>query len=82
MSYRIYIEKPARKFIQKQSSEQQKRILLALSRLPEQGDISPMKGKENQFRLRIGEYRAVYTLDAGILTVTVMKIGPRGDINQ
>ena len=48
--------------------------------LPEQGDISPMRGKNNQFRVRIGTYRAVYNLDKGVLTVTVIKVNNRGDI--
>ena len=40
MKYKVVLERPARKFIQKQPPEQQKRILTALSKLPEQGDIS------------------------------------------
>ena len=80
MSYQVFIEKPARKFIEKQSKEQQRRILRALYKLPYEGDIVPMKGKSNQFRLRIGEYRAVYSLKDDVLTVNVMKVGPRGDI--
>lgn len=80
MSYRVYIEKPARKFIQKQSPDQQKRILTALYRLPDEGDIFPMRGKANQYRVRIGTYRAVYNLDRDVLTVTVIKVDNRGGV--
>lgn len=80
MSYKVFIEKPARKFIQKQPPAQQKRILTALYKLPDVGDIRPMRGKVNQYRVRIGEYRAVYTLDKDILTVTVLKVDNRGDV--
>ena len=80
MSYKVVIDKPARKFIAKQSQEQQRRILQALYKLPYEGDISPMKGKVNQYRLRIGEYRAVYSVQDDVLTVDVLKVGPRGDI--
>ena len=80
MSYRVFIEKPARKFIEKQPPAQQKRILTALYKLPDVGDIRPMRGKVNQYRVRIGEYRAVYTLDRDILTVTVLKVDNRGDV--
>ena len=80
MSYKVFIEKPARKFIQKQPPAQQKRILTALYKLPDVGDIRPMRGKVNQDRVRIGEYRAVYTLDKDILTVTVLKVDNRGDV--
>ena len=80
MSYRVYIEKPARKFIQKQSPDQQRRILTALYKLPDVGDIFPMRGKANQYRVRIGTYRAVYNLDRDVLTVTVIKVDNRGDV--
>ena len=80
MSYNVVIEKPARKFIEKQSKEQQRRILQALYKLPYEGDIVPMKGKTDKFRLRIGEYRAVYSLQNNLLTVDALKVGPRGDV--
>lgn len=80
MSYRVYIEKPARKFIQKQSPDQQRRILTALYKLPNEGDIFPMRGKANQYRVRIGTYRAVYNLDRDVLTVTVIKVDNRGGV--
>lgn len=80
MSYKIVIDKPARKFIMKQSQEQQRRILQALYKLPYEGDIFPMRGKVNQYRLRIGEYRAVYSVQDDVLIVTVLKVGPRGDV--
>lgn len=80
MSYRVLIDKPARKFIEKQPPAQQKRILTALYKLPDVGDIRPMRGKVNQYRVRIGEYRAIYTLDRDILTVTVLKVDNRGDV--
>lgn len=80
MSYKVFIEKPARKFIQKQPPAQQKRILTALYKLPDVGDILPMHGKANQYRVRIGTYRAVYNLDKDVLTVTVIKVDNRGDV--
>lgn len=80
MSYRVFIEKPARKFIQKQPPAQQKRILTALYKLPDVGDIRPMRGKVNQYRVRIGTYRAVYTLNDDILTVNVLKVDNRGAV--
>lgn len=80
MSYKVVIERPARKFIEKQPPAQQKRILTALFKLPDGGDIFPMRGKTNQYRVRIGTYRAVYNLDRDVLTVTVIKVNNRGDV--
>ena len=79
MNYKVVIEKPARKFIEKQPPDQQKRILTALYKLPEQGDIFPMRGKSNQYRVRIGTYRAVYNLEKDVLTDNVIKVDNRGD---
>lgn len=39
-----------------------------------------MRGNSNQYRVRIGTYRAVYHLDNGVLTVTVIKVDNRGDV--
>ena len=58
-NYKIIIEKPAAKFIRKQPADQQKRILKAISMLPEKGDIKQMKGEAGHFRLRVGDYRLI-----------------------
>ncbi len=80
MKYKIVIEKPARKFILKQSRDQQERILRALNKLPAEGDIFPMRGSKGQYRVRIGTYRAVYYLHDDILTVQVIKVDNRGGV--
>lgn len=41
--------------------------------------IKPLQGQEG-FRLRIGDYRAIYTVEADRLIIEVIKIGSRGDI--
>ena len=78
--WKILIDKPAMKFLLKQPKFQQERILRALNQLPEIGDIKPMSGYENLYRVRIGNYRALYTINSGILIVNVLTIGNRGDV--
>ena len=34
------------------------------------------------YRLRVGDWRVIYTLDSGHLVVLVLDIGPRGGIYQ
>lgn len=80
MKYQIVIDKPALKFLQKQSPDQRERLLKAIYKLPELGDIKPMSGHENLYRLRVGTYRAIYTIENNILTVRVLTIGNRGDV--
>ena len=42
-------------------------------------DVDALKGKEG-FRLRVGQYRIIYTLQDDRLIIEVVKIRPRGDI--
>lgn len=74
------IEKPAMKFLQKQPQAQKERILRAIQGLPDIGDIKPMSGHENLYRLRVGSYRVIYTIEGGLLIIRVLTIGNRGDV--
>ena len=80
MSWRIIIEKPAMKFLQKQPKAQRDRLLKAMYALPDTGDIKPLHGRDCLFRLRVGDYRVLYNLESGILTVYVLDAGTRGEI--
>ena len=80
MSYRIVLDKPALKFLQKQPKAQQEGLLRAIQGLPDAGDIRPMSGYESLYRLRVGSYRVIYSVDGGLLIVHVLTIGNRGDV--
>jgi mRNA interferase RelE/StbE len=45
---------------------------------PEKCDIKPLEGYSDIYRLRIGQYRVIYTKDNVILFIA--DIGNRGDI--
>ena len=82
MNYDIQIDRKALKFINKQPQEQKRRILSAIWKLPCVGDIKPLQGKGNEglLRLRVGDYRVIYSVDNGRLTVYVVDAGNRGQI--
>lgn len=80
MSYNIEIKKDAAKFIRKQPKAQQERILAAICKLPYEGDIKPLRGNAGLMRLRVGDYRIVYTVDNGQLIIYVIDAGNRGQI--
>ena len=42
------------------------------------GNVKKLKGFSNKYRLRIGNYRAIFELDG--TRITVYRIGPRKDI--
>lgn len=80
MPYKILIDKPAQKFILKQPPEQQRRILIAIGKLPDMGDRKPLAGHPGYFRLRVGDYRIIYTVEHEQLIVRVVTVGNRGDV--
>ncbi len=39
-----------------------------------------LQGEDSLYRIRIGDYRIVYQIEDDIITVTVVLVGPRGDV--
>jgi len=69
----------ALKFILKQPLKQRERIFAAINRLPE-GDIVPMSGMTGYHRLRVGDYRFVFSVDSLNDTIIIYHAGNRGDV--
>lgn len=80
MKYQIIIEKRAEKFIRKQTKDNQIRILTAIYKLPSEGDIKPLEGNADNYRLRVGTFRIIFTVEHEIVTVRVLDAGNRGQI--
>ena len=80
MKYTIDIQKKAQKFIRKQPKDIQQRLLNAIYNLPNGGDIKPLKGNLNLMRLRVGDYRIIYSVDNGKYIIYVIDAGNRGEI--
>ena len=80
MKFQIKLLKPARKFIEKQPKSQQERILKAIAKLPDNGDTKPLSGYTGVYRLRVGNYRIIYSVDQEILLIKIENAGVRGDI--
>ena len=80
MTYRIVYDKPAVKFLRKQPQDKREWIMAAIHKLPNSGDIKPLAGRDGEYRLRIGSYRVIYSIDHDVLIVRVLEIGNRGDV--
>lgn len=80
MKYQIKIEKDAQKFLKKLPRPDETRVLKAIAKLPDEGDRKQMKGAIRLLRLRVGDYRIIYTVDNGQLIVRVVDAGNRGQI--
>ncbi len=82
MKYAIHIEKAAEKFIMKQPKANRERLIHAISKLPEQGDIKKLRSGKSAglYRLRVEDYRVIFSVDHGRLIVLVVDAGNRGQI--
>ena len=77
--YKIEFEKSAQKFIDKQDKAQRLRLYKAIYKLPEGQDIKKLAGY-NLYRLRVGKYRVIYSVDNGKYTIYIIDVGNRGQI--
>ena len=79
MNYAIKYEKRCLKYLQKLDKNTQKRIIYAINFLPF-GDVKPLQGCSEDYRLRVGDYRIIFCKDDINLVITIIEIAPRGEI--
>lgn len=82
-AYHLTLNRNAVKFLAKQEKTVQDRIraaLIGLTVVPPEGDIRPMKGSDNQLRLRVGSFRILFEVDYKEQVISILTIGNRGDI--
>ncbi len=75
--FQIIYSKKAKKFLEKQNRSTQLRILSAIAKLPQDGDIKKLQG-QNGYRLRIGNFRVLFDINGVI--IDIIDIGNRGQI--
>ena len=81
-SYRIQIKRSAERELRgipKKDLQRIARRLGTLSRDPRPPGCEKLSGQE-RYRIRQGDYRVVYSIDAGTRTVTIVKIGHRREV--
>jgi mRNA interferase RelE/StbE len=81
--YKVEIVKSAIKELSKISSKEALWVLEKIETLKEnprpQGSIK-LTGSKDEYRIRVGNYRVLYTIEDTILFVQVFKIGHRKDV--
>ncbi|WP_089729457.1 type II toxin-antitoxin system RelE family toxin [Candidatus Thiosymbion oneisti] len=80
----IEYRRPARKALTRMPKPLASRFLSAFEQLaqdPSRSDLDTRRlvGRDG-YRLRTGEWRAIYRIEADRLVIMVLDIGPRGDI--
>lgn len=78
--YQIILHKKAKKFIDKLPKNEKLRLVSAVEQLPDGEDIKKLKGHSDLLRLRVGDYRIIYTVDNGKCIIFVIDAGNRGEI--
>lgn len=82
MAYSVVIAKTAKKEIANLDSNTQERIFNALSDLqetPRPQHSKKLKG-DLGYRVRVGDYRILYTIEDSVKIVGVYKVGHRRDV--
>jgi len=80
--YTVIIEKPVIKYIEKLPENVYKRIkaaILSLEENPRPQGVEKLTNRD-AYRIRVGDYRIIYTIKDKILLVTVIDAGHRRDI--
>ena len=83
MTYRVEIEKRARRQLERLPRHEQARIVARIRGLgddPRPADSLKMSGFVNTWRIRIGRYRAVYEIHNEEILVLVIQIGHRKEV--
>lgn len=89
MGWTVTISKPAQRDLKKLDRTILTAITKAIHQLaneydqagrPVQSDVKRMQGTADRWRLRVGDYRVIFKLDAGALVVLVLEAGHRREI--
>lgn len=79
MKYNIIYEKSCLKYLKRLDKNMQLRIIRAINQLP-LGDVKRLQGNTEDYRLRVGDYRIIFSKDDEKFIILIIKIGPRGEV--
>ncbi|BAY21085.1 addiction module antitoxin [Calothrix sp. NIES-2100] len=83
MSYEVNLSKGALKQINKLPPELRLRIQARINDLaiqPRPDGVKKLKGKENGYRIRVGDYRVLYNVFDDAFSITIVRIENRSDV--
>lgn len=83
MSYQIFVKPAAQRQIKKLTPAVQKSLIALIESLaaePRPPGCKKLKGRQNEYRARLGNYRVIYSIEDTALVITIIKVGHRRDI--
>ncbi|GHV69582.1 hypothetical protein FACS1894199_18490 [Bacteroidia bacterium] len=81
--YKLIIENAVLKDLRKIPAKYLIKIKSAINNLillPRPFGYTKIEGSENKYRIRVGDYRIIYTIEDDILTVEVVKVDHRSSV--
>ena len=78
--YKIILGKAADKFIRRQSKPNQQRLYDSIKQLPNGRDIKKLRGFDNKYRMRVGNYRIIYDKYDDVYIIEVVNVDNRGQV--
>ena len=81
--YSIEISRPAEKQLRKLPRKDQRRVaevMLGLAENPIPKGARKLSGYDDVFRVRVGQYRILYSVSGKKLVIIILKIGHRKDV--
>ena len=83
MTYRVEITKKALRGLKKLPKPLVKRLLEAansLSENPRPNDYKKLRGFDDLYRIRVGDWHIIYAIEDDVLLVLIITIKPRGEV--
>lgn len=77
-AWRVDLDHEAAKALRRLSRTDRARILAAIARLPDQGDIRELVGSGGLYRLRVGTWRVIFRADRDAGVVQAVTVSSRG----
>jgi len=81
--YKIVFQKSAGKALERLPGSAPERILFKINALkenPRPQGVKKLAGSENLYRIRIRDYRVIYSIFEGVLIIEILRIGHRKDV--
>lgn len=82
--YKIGIKKSAQKELKSLPNKELKKVIEKISSLainPRPAGCKKLSGDE-KYRIRVGNYRVLYSIEDDILTIFIVKVGHRKDVYE
>lgn len=83
MAYQVELTPAAQRQLKSFDKQMQRQLLARVARLsdnPRPNGVEKLKGAEDLYRIRSGNYRIIYTINDKQLLVLIVRIGDRKEV--